>query len=307
MREKGRKYTVRADYESKIQRLLLMLKGDEQRTVKDLADLFGVTERSVYNMIDELNLRDIQVSTNGGVPRLSACLDPVGDGNRVFLASDEADVLLYLIQHLTTSVPGSQSLTSSLGRELKDRLGPYFNHIDADLCKVSRIGQALRHRKRLLLRGYRSGNSQTIADRLVEPVGWSANYRQLFAYDVDKRAMRAFVVSRMDEAVVLDQPWQHQAEHRVPEVDCFWMGGTRWTEVDLDVSLMALNLLHEEYPLSQSSPVSESGDDQRPYRVRLRVLSPKGVGRFVMGLGRQVRVAEGDELRDYINQNIQQP
>lgn len=83
--------------------------------------------------------------------------------------------------------------------------------------------------------------------------------------------------------------WRYESEHVVPEVDCFWMGGAP-KEVTLRIDLLALNLLHEEYPLSRQYEVRNSDDEAMPYEVTLVVRSPLGVGRFVKGLDGHVVV-----------------
>lgn len=265
-------------------RMIASLKADEQLSISDFARLFEVSERSIYNMIKEVRCRGYRVCIEQNVPRLEAYVGPVGGEGDVYLSTDETDLLLYLIHHLSAAHPQRQSHTSLLGRDLKDRLQPYFCHVDEDLYKVSRIiAEAIRSRTQLVLKGYRSGHSGTITDRVVEPVEWSANYRQLHAYDVEKRAMRTFVVSRMEGVELTGSRWRHEAEHEVPEVDCFWMSGEPG-EVTLRMDLLALNLLHEEYPLSRQSEVRSSGIEDRPYQVTLTVRNPLGVGRFVKGL-----------------------
>lgn len=293
-----RKYTIRVDYDSKVSRMLVSLKADEQLTISDFARLFEVSERSIYNMINEVRHRGYRVSIIRNVPRLESIVGPVGAEGDVYLSTDEADLLLYLIHHLSAAHPHRQSLTSLLGRDLKDRLQPYFCHVDEDLYKVSRIAEAIRGRTQLVLKGYRSGHSGTIADRLVEPVEWSANYRQLHAYDVEKRAMRTFVVSRMEGVEPTGVRWKYEAEHVVPEVDCFWMSGEP-EEVTLRMDLLALNLLHEEYPLSRQNEVRDSGDESLPYETTLEVRSSLGVGRFVKGLEGHV-VIEQDRRNNSI-------
>lgn len=288
-----KRYTTRASYEAKVVRLIEMLKADERRSIDELAALFEVSTRMVYNMIDEVRQRGYKVKSNKGVPRLSMFVDSVVGADEVYLSAGEADLLLYLIHHLSAANPQRQSLTSRLGKDVKQLLQPYFCHVDEDLHKVSCIAEAMRTKRQLLIKGYRSGHSGTVADRLVEPVEWSANYRHLHAYDVDKRAMRTFVVSRMDGAEVTGRVQQFQRDHLVPEIDCFWMSGEpSW--VTLRMSLLALNLLHEEYPLSRQYEVRDSGDASMPYEVTLEVRSPLGLSRFVKGLPEHVAIVAGD-------------
>lgn len=288
-----RKYTIRANYESKLARMLASLKADEQLSISDFARLFEVSDRSIYNMIKDVRNRGYRVCIEQSIPRLESFVAPIGADDDVYLSTDEADLLLYLIHHLTVAHPQRQSLSSLIGKDLKDRLEPYFCHVDEDLHKVSRIAEAIRNHTQLVLKGYRSGHSGTIMDRLVEPVKWSANYRQLHAYDVDKRAMRTFVVSRMEGVEPTGVRWRYESEHVVPEVDCFWMGGDP-KEVTLSMDLLALNLLHEEYPLSRQYEVRNNEDEAMPYEVTLVVRSPLGVGRFVKGLAGHVVVMTDD-------------
>lgn len=289
METRSRKYTIRVNYESKIERMLASLKGDEQLSISDFAILFEVSERTIYNMINVVRNRGYRVCIVQNVPRLESYVSPVGGNGDVYLSTDEADLLLYLIHHLSVAHPKRQSLSSLLGKDLKDRLQPYFCHVDEDLYKVSRIAEAIRNHTQLVLKGYRSGHSGTVSDRTVEPVEWSANYRQLHAYDVEKRAMRTFVVSRMEGVEATGKAQRFQKEHVVPEIDCFWMSGEP-REMTLHMDLLALNLLHEEYPLSRQYEVRQVDDEFMQYEVTLEVRSPLGVGRFVNGMPDHVKV-----------------
>lgn len=276
-------------YDARLGRLMDILESDEQHSVDELGEMLGCGRRTIYRMLKVLQQGGKPIDYNKSHPRLK-------DGKRdedtcsIFLSSEEVQLLMQTIHCLSMDNPFRQSLSSKFGATLRNTLMPYFTCNSNGMRCVAGINRSLLCHRQLVIKGYASSNSGTISDRLVEPVRWSANCRQLQAYDVEKGGMRVFAVSRMQETIVSDQEWQHEAQHRKLEEDCFWMTGDKIYNVTLLMDLRALNLLHEEYPLSEQYKVRNSGDETRPYKVTLEVRSPLGVERFVRGLSEHIAV-----------------
>ena len=64
---------------------------------------------------------------------------------------------------------------------------------------IEDINEAIGAKKQVILKKYQSINSQTIADRLVEPISIDANYRTITAFEVASKTNKTFVVERIKE------------------------------------------------------------------------------------------------------------
>lgn len=280
-------------YDARLGRLMDILSSDEQHSVDELGEMLGCGKRTIYRMLKALQQGGKPIDYNKSHPRLK-------DGKRneetcsIFLSTEEVQLLTQTIHCLSMDNPFRQSLSSKFGKTLRNTLMPYFTCNEKGMQCVADINRSMLIHKQLIIKGYASSNSGTISDRLVEPVRWSANYRQVQAYDVDKNGMRTFAVSRMQATLVTEQDWQHEVQHHELEEDCFWMTGDKVYNVTLLMDLRALNLLHEEYPLSEQYKVEPSENANLPYKTTLKVRSKLGVGRFVKGLEGNVKIEHED-------------
>lgn len=276
-------------YEARLGRLMDILESDEQHSVDELGEMLGCGRRTIYRMLKALQQGGKKIDYNKSHPRLK-------NGKRdeetcsIFLSSEEVQLLTQTIHCLSMDNPFRQSLSSKFGQTLRNTLMPYFTCDEKGMRCVAGINRSMLVHKQLIIKDYASSHSGTIADRLVEPVRWSANCRQVQAYDVDKGGMRTFAVSRMQATIVTEQDWQHEAQHHEMEEDCFWMTGDKIYNVTLLMDLRALNLLHEEYPLSQQYKVAASEKNDLPYKVQIKVRSKLGVERFVRGLEGHIKI-----------------
>lgn len=290
--------------DNKALKIIHLLSDGNDWSIDNLAQELSTTRRTIYRTLEELEHLGYVVNRNHGHPKIVKFNPDHDDLNRMINFTIEEQALL---RHLLQAEEDDNPLRISLLNKLQKVLGnsealPPMTSSGSAAKKVRLISQAMQQHQQAMLLQYASGSSKTLQDRRVEPVAWSANYRELHAFDLDRMAMRCFLVSRMKGVQVLDQPWQHEARHVVPEIDCFWMSGRVLEEVTLDMSRLALNLLHEEFPLSRKAQVRNSKDSDRPYRVTLPICQPQGAGRFVMGMGRQCRVLKGTALMNYIQQ-----
>ena len=106
---------------------------------------------------------------------------------------------------------------------------------------------------------YESGNTMSITDRLVEPIRFSTNYADVYAYEVSTGITKVFKISWINQVEVSLTAWQYEKKHGRIETDCFRMTGKEDIPVTLKMTLKAKNLLIEEYPLA-SKYVSYDGE-----------------------------------------------
>lgn len=291
--------------DNRVLQLITMLSDGNDWTVAAMAKELKTTTRTIYRALEDVVSCGYVLNYDRGHPKIVKYNDAHEDLSRMLNFTIEEQALLrQLVLGTDSDNPLRQSLLTKLQTVMSNAgLLPRLTSAKGAEEKVRKINQAMREKRQAVLIQYESGSSSSVEDRVVEPVAWAANFHELHAWALDRNAMRCFKISRMKGVRLLGVPWQHEAEHVQPEVDCFWMTGEVCCDVELEMTLLALNLLHEEFPLSQDFKVRKSKDPERPYKVKLPIRNPKGAGRFVMGMGRQCRVAKGYELQMWILEN----
>lgn len=291
--------------ENRVLQVITMLSDGNDWTIAAMAKELKTTTRTIYRALNDVTKCGYVIDYDCGHPKIVK-YNPAHEelGRMLNFTLEEQALLRQLVLGTDSGNPLRQSLLTKL-EVVMCNAGqlPRLTSAKGAENKVHLINQAMKERCQAVLIQYESGNSNTVEDRVVEPVAWAANFHELHAFAVDKQAMRCFKLSRMKGVRLLKKPWQHETAHVKPEIDCFWMTGEKGCEVELEMSLLALNLLHEEFPLSQDFKVRKSKDPRLPYKVKLPIRNPKGAGRFVMGMGNQCRVAKGCELQLWILEN----
>ena len=102
-------------------------------------------------------------------------------------------------------------------------------------------------------------------------------------------------------SVTLGDEWQHAAAHREGFIDAFRLHGERRCRVQLELGMLAYNLLCEEYPLAERD-VRPLGEGR--WLLDTEVAGMAGVGRFVVGLLDDIRIVEGPELTNYLHRYL---
>ena len=191
-----------------------------------------------------------------------------------------------------------------LKRDLQRKLACVYdstsiaNYIDntANAANVEALVEAIKRKKQVVLRQYESAHSDGAKDRLVEPIEFTANMIDVWAYDVDVQENRMFKVARIHEVEVTDADWAFKGKHKVARPDVFRMTGHLREEVVLQLDTRAKSLLLEEFPLAERDLRREDGK----WVLRTVVHSHEGVGRFVIGLAADVKILEGEGLKGYV-------
>ena len=200
--------------------------------------------------------------------------------------------------------------TNQLKADLKKKLSAIYSctsianyvHSEDAISNIQKLEDAVRDRKKVILKSYESANSHEVTDRFIEPFEFTTNCIDIWGYDLEKQECRVFKISRIKSVVVLDDSWTNEDKHQKSKTDCFRMSGYEQIPVRLELSLMAKNLLLEEYPLAQKD-LKEVGSK---WILETMVSDMAGVGRFVIGLADEVKVIDSPALSDYIRQFVTQ-
>ncbi len=169
---------------------------------------------------------------------------------------------------------------------------------------ASIVRQAIRCKKKVVVRNYSSGNSRKMSDRILEIFICDANNSYVYAYEISTDRVKQFKLCRAESIEILDELWEHEKKHICQDRDVFNMSYSNespYEDVEIDMTLRAKTLLEEEYPNSKNYLQELS---KTKWRLKTTVANVLGVGRFCMGLLDEIQVIHGDILRTYITNCI---
>lgn len=285
----------------KIERLLRLMKmmaGNRNYTVDELADRLGISYRSIYRYIDTFKDSGFVVEKlHSNVYRLGKMPKGFVDlKNLIYFSEEEAYIINSLINGLDS--------TNLLKTNLKKKLSAVYNSTSIinyvqrpELSEhIELLGEAMRGKKKVILKAYESSHSKETSDRFIEPFEFTTNCIDIWGYDLEKKQNRVFKISRIGKVCLLDDDWTREDKHEKSRTDCFRISSFSQTPVKLELSIMAKNLLLEEYPLAEPD-IRREGDK---WILETLVSGMEGVGRFVIGLAHEVKVIDSPELERYI-------
>ena len=278
--------------------LMKLLSSNVDYTIRELMDRLAISRRSIFRYLDTLRIAGFAVAKKGtNIHKLlSMPKEGINLSNLIHFSEEEAYLLHNLIGALTSDCQVAINLENKLAAlfdatSVTEIIG---NKITGE--NIMRLRQAIDEKKQVTLVRYESGNTMSISDRLVEPIKFSSNYRDVYAYEVSTGITKVFKISRIGLVDVSLADWQHEDKHEKIETDCFRMAGKEDIPVKLKMTLKAKNLLIEEYPLA-SKYISYDGKD---WWFKGNVKDLAGVGRFVIGLADQMDIMNSPALVNYL-------
>lgn len=284
-------------------RLMKMMSGNINYTIDELADKLGTSYRSIYRYIDTFKESGFVVEklhSNvyklGKMPRTYVDLK-----NLIYFSEEEA----YIVNSLINSLDS----TNMLKTNLKKKLSAVYNSTSIvnyvqkkELAEhIELLGQAIREKKRVILKSYESSHSHEVSDRFIEPFEFTTNCIDVWGYDLEKKENRVFKISRIGRVSLLDDSWCNEERHEKSKTDCFRISSFEQSRVKLELSIMAKNLLIEEYPLAEKD-IRKEGDK---WILETVVSGMEGVGRFFLGLAHEIKILESDELKEYTRKFVE--
>lgn len=284
----------------RVLRLMKMMTGNNNYTVEDMAARLGISYRSVYRYIETFKESGFVVQRKeGGIYRL-------GKESRYFkeisqlihFTDEEAHIVNQLIEALDN--------TNVIKQNLRKKLTAVYNCTSLADCvvegknavNVNHLVEAIMSRKQVVLKRYASSHTGIVRDRLVEPFGFTTNYVQVWCYEPESGLNKLFNTARIGAVEVLAEGWQFGELHHEGYIDIFRITGFEQRRVQLELGMMAHNLLVEEYPLA-TRDLTQIDDSH--WLLDTQVCDYAGIGRFTLGLMHDIRILSPD-FEDYIRQ-----
>jgi proteasome accessory factor C len=285
----------------RVLQLISLLKKEPSKSIKFIAGILESTDRTVYRYLDlvkELGF-DLQRDSH----------------NRFYIVSNENNETIdftneeaSLLRELLLSSGKKSNLKDALLRKiyLKSEIVIQGNHLlNAHLGKiVSELSLAITEHKQVVLKKYQSANSNTITDRLVEPISFTDNYTSLCAFEVETAKNKFFNIERITEVEVLHKVNEFESQHKLDAPDAFGFTALNGLPFDIDIrlNLRAFVLLKQEYPMVVSFVKQEPKTSY--YRLKTSINNPKPVVRFVLGLLDDIEIIGSVEFKCYLKRYV---
>lgn len=236
----------------RILRLVLRLLYSPYRyNRRDLAEHFGKSVGSIDGDIEVLKTVGIGF-VQEGPPHYRCAIEPSREfkelGHLLPMTTEEKAFVQNLLEQNSGSSKQSRMLINKLN-SLYD-----FQKLGLDALRkpqldiLDKLEEAIKLKRCVVLQDYRSNNSNTVRDRLVEPFDLNPEFGILQAYDLEKSKRSHFALRRIARVELLNEPWTKANHHRREPTDVFRIVSPEQVRVHFLMDVFAYNLLVEQFP-----------------------------------------------------------
>lgn len=294
-------------------RLMKLLTANNRYSVDDLGKMLDMSSRTIYRYIDTFREAGFVVKKSNGCIRLDRQSKYFKDiSELVHFTDEEAHILKSAIESIDENNVIKQNLKAKLYSVYDYKILAECVTKGSNAKNVNNIATAIEEHKQIILKSYKSANSSRISDRLIEPYKFTANYIQVWGYEIpllpdgtpDPDASgvnKMFKVSRIGDTILLDNEWKYEKEHKWAYTDIFRISSLVQLPIRLKLGLKASSLLVEEFPLAEKE-LTKISDNQ--YILQTNVCSYEGVGRFVLGLLDDIEVLESADFIKFLKERV---
>ncbi|GAA0880199.1 hypothetical protein GCM10009119_31690 [Algoriphagus jejuensis] len=283
-------------------KLINLLQVNIGKPVHKLAELLETDERTIYRYFKLLEALGFEVVKEFSKYKIK---QPPGQDTPLNYSTFSQEENIWL-KSLIESQGKANLLRDSLLQklqlrsEVKQGTEQLFK---ANLGKlVGQIGQGISAKKQIWLKDYYSLSSETVSDRLVEPVGFSRDYENIHAFELESLSMKVFKIERIAEVIIASEGWKHETKHELPGQAIFGFTGKNKFNVKLKLSKRAYQLMLEEHP--NALPFM-SIKNRNQYCFQGEIPQLPGLARFILGLPGEIKVEEGEEMKAYLKVQLE--
>ena len=287
--------------------LKLLIESPYQYTKKMLETKFNVKNDAITQDFEELKDAGFDVQYDKKYRYAIVPNKPMEHlEDMLFFTEAEKEIL---IEALANNAKASEKRTKRMQEKLNtiydvSKLGSsLFSR--TFLSKANLLEQAKQEKKIVKLINYRSTNSSEVTDRLVEPFQVSVKEDILHAFEVEKKAIRHFRISRIERVELLDADWRYETQHYVTATDPFRIVNDDKVRVHIRLRVGGYNELIERFPLTQAY-LQPSADELGVYDFECNVNEKFfGLTNFILGYHEHiVEIIEPESLIEHIRRHI---
>lgn len=249
-------------------------------------------------------------------------------GNIIIEVTDDADAIritvnpseyeiAYLYSDMTRS--DGQAFVRDGGRTVemtrvqKERRLATLKNISKEMGFVVIIQEAIDRQGKLLFKGYASGNSGEVNDRLVVPVNLFYNDENVYCFDLMSKKYKQFRLHRITSIETVPGTY-HLQKSSPKEADVFrWLDdGGKSYHIKLRMDVGARNYLLEEYSRAERLPSDELYEEKKNKWILDTYVNGLGaVRRFYLGLADKIEILDTEDseylkecINDFVRENV---
>jgi predicted DNA-binding transcriptional regulator YafY len=279
----------------------MMLSGNKKYAMPELEDKMEMSARNLRRDLNLIESSGFLLDRKKGY-RLQSDRSTNRDlKNLMHFSEEEISILYQTLSLIEEDSPLKGRLVRKMNAFYDLKALEQLRQKD-DLTKVHVIRDSIEQKKQVILKAYRSSNSNNIEDRAVEVFDFLPDYRAIWCYDIKSHSCKQFKLARMQFVELLSSAWRYEEKHQKPFIDVFRLSAMKaLTTVELLLSLKAYNLLIEEYPLA-AKYIKQEG---KSYRIKVPVASYNGIGRFVLGLIKEIEIIKPAAFKKYLKGEVE--
>lgn len=284
--------------------LMLLMTENRDYTVMQMCEILGISRRNLYYYLEFFRANGFIVEKHGTAYSL--------DKNSPFFkklfklvhfTEDEAMAMRSLLDKVNDNSVQVQHLRQKLNKLYDLHILDDISLQQQSAANITALYDAIKYRRKVILRNYSSPHSNTVANRVVEPFMFLNGNSEIRCYELVSKQNKTFKVARAESVMVLSEDWEHQDCHKPVYTDAFRFNGEERLPIKMRLDRLAHNLLIEEYP--QTAAYITAEEDCQHWLLEIEVCSFIGISRFVMGLYENVEVLGSEEFIEFINKKIE--
>ncbi len=285
----------------RIFKLINLLRSNIGRPVHKIAETLGSDTRTIYRYFKLLEALGFQVVKEHSKFKIVDRVETPLEYNYGTFSEDEIEFVAALLKKQSKKNLMKDSILQkiSLRSDFRQGVNQLFN---ANLgVFVDLLSDAIKSKNQVILKDYYAPSSETISDRLIEPVNFSKNFDSIHAFEVETKMMKVFKIERIGEVMVTSHPFGFETLHEPLEQGLFGFSGKNNFHIQLKMSRKAYQLMMEEYP--DAKPFIHT-KNRKHYFFEGDIPQLPGIARFILGLPGEIKVLEGKELKEYLESQM---
>jgi predicted DNA-binding transcriptional regulator YafY len=213
--------------------------------------------------------------------------------------SDEASLLRRMVSMAAKKTKLHDSILDKL-QAAGEAEHSAIHLLQAHLGKIiDDLQTAIKEQRKVVLLNYHSVNSNSVSDRKVDPLGFSANFQSLIAFEPASGAVKLFNTERITRVTVTRTRFERSENHVPGAIDAFgFSAGKKRYPISMLLNMRACVLMKERYPLTEFCISPDRKKDF--FRFEAYVYDLKPLAHFVLGFPDDITLVESEPLKAQI-------
>lgn len=235
----------------RLMQLINQLYNSPPKNSYQLGLILEVSSRSVYRYLELLELSGFDIKKN---QKNQYYIDSSREIPEVTFTEKE----IKLIKETLEKYGKNKALQSSINTKLEILAPEILTASQISRAKKGKILdqllKAINSKRQIIIKKYHSKNSDTVSDRIVEPICVGGYFKTLVAYEASTNSNKRFSINQMDDVDILSIKQQNKDLHKTISKDVFGVSPRRDYRIftiHLALTKNAQKVITQSYPATK--------------------------------------------------------